>query len=220
MLTALLTFLGATILVSLAPGPSTAIILRQSIRSGRRAGVAAMLGNETGVLAWGMAAAFGLSALLLASRLAYDTMRVAGAAVLVTVGLRMLWRTIVSNGRAGGAQNKHGERSKEEEVTVPGDTSGRAFRLGLLTNLANPKAGVFAVSFLPQFVPHGAPVFPMLILFSVLWVMIDAVWYLTLIWLAGRAHRVLRRPVVQRRMEQASGLVLVGVGVTLAVEST
>jgi threonine/homoserine/homoserine lactone efflux protein len=209
MLTALLTFLGATILVSLAPGPSTAIILRQSIRSGRRAGVAAMLGNEAGVLAWGMAAAFGLSALLLASRLAYDTMRVAGAAVLVTVGLRMLWRTIVSN-----------DSEPSEDAAAPGDTSGRAFRLGVLTNLANPKAGVFAVSFLPQFVPHGAPVFPMLILFSVLWVMIDAVWYLTLIWLAGRAHRVLRRPVVQHRMEQASGLVLVGVGVTLAVEST
>jgi threonine/homoserine/homoserine lactone efflux protein len=96
---------------------------------------------------------------------------------------------------------------------------GRACRQGLVTNFANPKAGVFAVSFLPQFVPHGAPVLPTLLAFSVIWAVVDLIWYFPLVWLAGRVGGVLRRPSVRRRMEQVSGAVLVGLGVRLAVEA-
>src|SRR5262245_57374973 len=99
MIQTLFAFAGAAAVVALVPGPSTAIIIRQSVVSGRRAGVAAMLGNESGVLLWGLAAAFGLSALLLASRIAYDTMRIAGAVFLITLGLRALWHSR----RRGGA---------------------------------------------------------------------------------------------------------------------
>lgn len=72
LVTGLVAFIGAAFVVSLVPGPSTVMIIRQSVRSGRRAGMATMLGNEVGVLVWGLAATFGLSALLVASRLAYD----------------------------------------------------------------------------------------------------------------------------------------------------
>jgi threonine/homoserine/homoserine lactone efflux protein len=206
MLESLLAFAGAAVIVALVPGPSTAIIVRQSVVSGRRAGVAAMLGNESGVLLWGLAAAFGLSALLLASRLAYDVMRVAGAVFLVSLGVRMLWR---SRRRA----------AVDEDFPQAPASAWRAYRLGLLTNAANPKAGVFAVSFLPQFVPHGAPVLPVLVVFSLVWALIDAVWYLSLIWVAGRAGRAFRRPAVRRRLERISGVVLVGLGLRLAASS-
>src|SRR3954469_2076719 len=104
MLQTLIAFAGAAAVVALVPGPSTAIIVRQSVTAGGRAGgggvlghegggVAAMLGNECGVVLWGLAAAFGLSALLLASRVAYDAMRVTGAVFLVTLGVRALWRS-------------------------------------------------------------------------------------------------------------------------------
>lgn len=89
MLQTLIAFAGAAAVVALVPGPSTAIIVRQSVTAGRRAGVAAMLGNECGVLLWGLAAAFGLSALLLASQVAYDAMRIGGAVFLVALGLRL-----------------------------------------------------------------------------------------------------------------------------------
>jgi threonine/homoserine/homoserine lactone efflux protein len=207
MIQTLLAFTGAAIVIALVPGPSTAVILRQSVAAGRRAGVAAMLGNETGVLLWGMAAAFGLSALLLASRIAYDTMRIAGAVLLVWMGARALWSA--RRGTAG-AEPVAGERAASR---------WRAYRLGLLTNAANPKAGVFAVSFLPQFVPHGAPVLPVLVLLSLIWALVDMVWYLSLIWLAGRAGRALDRPRVRRRLEQLSGVVLVGLGLRLAADS-
>ncbi len=205
MVGSLVAFAGAAALVSMVPGPSTAVIVRQSVTSGRRAGVAAMLGNEAGVVLWGLAAAFGLSALLLASRVAYDVMRVAGAVFLVSMGVRALWRS---------------RRDAGEVVAEVAAASGwRVFRLGLLTNFANPKAGVFAISFLPQFVPAGAPVLPVLVVFSLVWALIDVVWYLMLIWVAGRAGRAFARPVVRRWLERVSGVVLVGLGVRLAAAS-
>jgi threonine/homoserine/homoserine lactone efflux protein len=205
MLTSLLAFVGAACLVAMVPGPSTAVILRRSVINGRASGVATALGNEAGVLLWGFAAAFGLSALLLASRIAYDAMRIAGAALLVWMGARALLR----------ARHATTPEATGDEPTV---SSWRAFRLGLLTNVANPKAGVFAVSFLPQFVPHGAPVLPALTLFSLTWAVIDLAWYLPLVWLAGRARAAFQRPAVRRRLEQLSGTVLVALGLRLALD--
>lgn len=206
MLTAYMTFIGAACLIAMVPGPSTAIILRRSVLNGRASGVVTVLGNEVGVVLWGFAAAFGLSALLLASRIAFDTMRITGAAVLVWLGARALWNSRHAVGMAA-------------ETDEPAVSHWRAFRFGLFTNFANPKAGVFAVSFLPQFVPHGAPVLPTLLLFSVTWAVIDLVWYLPLVWLAGRARAVFQRPAVRRRLERISGAVLVALGLRLALDS-
>jgi threonine/homoserine/homoserine lactone efflux protein len=104
-------------------------------------------------------------------------------------------------------------------VEVPAVSLRRAYWHGLVTNFANPKAGVFAVSFLPQFVPRGAPVLPTLLAFAVIWALVDLVWYVPLVRPAGRVGGVLRRPSVRRRMERISGVVLVGLGVRLATES-
>lgn len=211
MLESLIAFAGAAVLIAMVPGPSTVVIMRQSMRSGRRAGLATVLGNEAGVLAWGVAAAVGVSALLAASRLAYEGLRVAGAVVLVWFGVRALWHA-----RRGVAAV--GEYA-EPGVSGPGVSGWRCFRLGLVTNFANPKAGVFAVSFLPQFVPEGWPVAGVLVGFSVLWALIDLAWYTVVVWLVGAARRVLGRPGVRRRLEQVSGVVLVGLGVRLAAEA-
>jgi threonine/homoserine/homoserine lactone efflux protein len=211
----LIAFLGAAVLIALAPGPSTVMILRQSVTS-RRAGAVTVLGNETGVLLWGLAAAFGLSAVLVASRVAYDGMRLLGAGVLIWFGARALWQVR----RRGGERTDVGAPSDvvAEVVAVEGSL-WRSYRLGVLTNLANPKAGVFAVSFLPQFVPDGAPVLATLVLFSVLWAVIDSIWYLGIVWLVGRVREVVERPSVRRRLEQVSGVVLVGLGIRLATET-
>ncbi|MGW3772118.1 LysE family translocator [Actinomadura verrucosospora] len=218
MLESLLAFAGAAVLIALVPGPSTVVIMRQSLRSGRRAGLWAVLGNETGVLLWGVAAAVGLSALLAASRLAYEGLRVAGAVVLVWFGVRALWGAR----RGGPAATAAGEDLRDERGgggAGAGASGWRSYRLGLVTNFANPKAGVFAVSFLPQFVPEGWPVAAVLVGFSVLWALIDLVWYTAVVWLVGSARRVLGRPVVRRRLDQVSGVVLVGLGVRLAAEA-
>ncbi|MET8866044.1 LysE family translocator [Nonomuraea sp. NPDC004580] len=202
----LLAFIGACVLVAMAPGVSTAVILRQTLASGRGSGVAATLGNETGILLWGLAAAFGLSALVVASQLAYDVMRVTGAVVLVVMGAQALWQA----------------RKPVPVTAVEGDAvAGRrgAYLAGLGTCLANPKAAVFAMSFLPQFVPAGQDVPLTLVTLAVVWVAVDVVWYLMLIWAVAQAKAWLGRPSVKRRLEQISGVVLIGLGVRMAVES-
>lgn len=143
MLSTLLAFLGACTLIAASPGPSTVLIIKQSLRS-RRSGFLTVLGNETGVFIWGVVAAFGLTALLAASEAAYDVMRIVGAAVLVGFGIQAL-RQARRTGKAAG-----GWESEEK-------SGWAAYRGGLLLNLANPKAAIFAMSFLPQFVPEGAP---------------------------------------------------------------
>ncbi|MEV7990937.1 LysE family translocator [Streptomyces sp. NPDC086077] len=208
MMTSVVAFVGAALLIAMVPGPSTVVILRRTVVNGRRTGMATMVGNECGVLLWGLAAAFGLSALLLASQVAYDVIRIVGAAVLVWMGARALWQARRPGPVADG---------------VPGGTAAvslrRAYRQGLVTNFANPKAGVFAVSFLPQFVPDGAPALPTLLALSVIWAVVDLIWYIPLVWLAGRVAGVLQRRSVRRRMDQLSGALLVGLGVRLATES-
>ncbi|MEV6030869.1 LysE family translocator [Nonomuraea sp. NPDC052116] len=202
----LLAFVGACVLVAMAPGVSTAIILRQTLRAGRGSGMAATLGNETGILLWGLAAAFGLSALLVASQLAYDVMRVVGAVVLVVMGAQALWQA-----------RKSTPTTEVEGAVVPGWRG--PYLAGLGTCLANPKAAVFAMSFLPQFVAPGQNVPVTLATLAVVWVLVDLAWYGLLIWTVARAKAVLGRPAVRRRLEQISGVVLIGLGVRLAVES-
>ncbi|WP_241564054.1 LysE family translocator [Nonomuraea polychroma] len=200
----LLAFAGACVLVAMVPGVSTAIILRQTLRAGRGSGMAATLGNETGILLWGLAAAFGLSALLVASQLAYDVMRVAGAVVLVVMGAQSLWQA-----RKGAPP--------PEVATAPGWRG--AYLAGVGTCLANPKAAVFAMSFLPQFVPPGQNVPVTLVTLAVVWVLIDLLWYGLLVWAVAQAKEWLGRPAVRRTLERISGVVLIGLGVRLVVES-
>lgn len=209
MVEALVAFCGAALLVSMVPGPSTVVIMRESALGGRAAGIAALAGNEAGMLGWALVAAAGLSALLAVSELAYDVLRVTGAAVLVWLGAQTLWR-------ARRPPAPGGDR-------LPAATSQRrlwrSFRTGVVTAAANPKAGVFVVSFLPQFIPPGAPVPAMLPALALLWVAIDVIWYLGMVWLVGTLRPLVTRPQVQRRLEQACGALLVGLGARLAAES-
>ena len=206
MLTTLVAFLGACTLVAASPGPSTVLIIRHSLHS-RRSGFLTVLGNETGVFVWGVVAAFGLTALLTASEVAYDVMRVVGAVVLVGFGVQTL--------RAA-RRARHEPRSEVEAV---GGRSGWAsYRAGLLLNLANPKAAVFALSFLPQFVPDGAPHLPAMVGLAALWAVYEIGYYGLYVWFVGRMKSLLSRAGVRRRLEQVSGGVLLLLGVRMALE--
>lgn len=214
LLARVLAFAGAALLLAMAPGPATATLLRQTIRHGRRRGVATVAGIESGVLFWAVAASAGLSALLAASTVAYDVIRIAGAIVLIGLGVQALVRS------------RHEQENTELDGGVVGPASstvgrgGRsAYRAGLVTNLANPKAGVFAISFLPQFIPHGYPVLPTGLLLAAVWVCCDGTWYLTLTAIVHGARRMFSRGVVRQRLEALSGVALVGFGVRLALES-
>ena len=205
MPTTLLAFLGACTLIAASPGPSTVLIIKQSLHS-RRSGFLTVLGNEAGVFIWGVVAAFGLTALLTASEVAYDVMRVVGAVVLVGFGIQALRQAR----RAKGA---------DDGVREGAPKSGwHSYRGGLLLNLANPKAAVFAMSFLPQFVPDGAPHLPAMVGLAALWAVYEVGYYGLYVWFVGRLKSVLSRAGVRRRLEQVSGGVLLLLGVRMALE--
>ncbi|MFC8343957.1 LysE family translocator [Streptomyces sp. NPDC057280] len=206
----LIAFLGACTLVAASPGPSTVLIIKQSLHS-RRSGFLTVLGNETGVFVWGLVAAFGLTALLTASEMAYDVMRVVGAVVLVAFGVQALRQA--RRGRTEGAEQA------VDGWTGGGKSGWAAYRGGLLLNLANPKAAVFAMSFLPQFVPAGAPHLPTMVGLAALWAVYEVGYYGLYVWFVGRMRAVLSRAGVRRRLEQVSGGVLLLLGVRLALEN-
>lgn len=209
----LLPFLGACLLVAMSPGPSTVLIIRNSMR-GRRSGLLTVLGNETGVFVWGVVAAFGLTALLAASEVAYDVMRYAGAVVLIVFGMQAIRSARRGDGDGVGFAGDAGEAAADS----PEGTGWHTYRAGLLLNLANPKAAIFAMSFLPQFVPAGAPQLPAMVGLAALWAVFEVGYYATYVWGVGRLKRVLSRPGVRRRLEQVSGGVLLALGARLALE--
>lgn len=220
LLSHVLAFAGAALLLAIAPGPATAVLLRQTIRHGRRRGIATVAGIEAGVLFWAVTAAVGLSALLAASTVAYDVLRIAGAIVLIGLGVQALLRSRHEHENTdpdGGAAGVDANVSVASGLDNSRDAR-RAFRAGLLTNIANPKAGVFAISFLPQFIPRDDPVLPTGLLLAAVWVLCDGSWYLALTAVVHAARRIFARSSTRRRLEAVSGVALVGFGVRLALE--
>jgi threonine/homoserine/homoserine lactone efflux protein len=206
MLTAVLAFALAALVINVAPGLDTLLVLRTSLAQGRTGGVAAAAGIVVGCCAWGLATAVGLTALLTASRLAYDVLRICGAAYLVWLGTMALWHA------------RHKDAPREAPEPVVARSRFASFRAGVGTNLLNPKAGVFYMSLVPQFMPHGAPVFGTTLLFTAIDVAELAVWYWVVTGAAAKLGERLRRPSVRRRMEQVTGVAFLGFAVNLLAD--
>lgn len=200
----LLAFIAAATLLTITPGLDTALVLRTATADGRRPALLAALGIALGCLTWGMAVSLGLGVLLRASELAYTLLKVCGAAYLMWLGVELLIRP----------RNRLNTASGEE---VQGGR--QAFGRGLLANLLNPKVGVFYVTFLPQFVPSGAPVAGYSLFLASLHVLLTLVWFCILIAATVPLGRFLRQPVVVRRLDRLVGGVFIAFGVRLAVSS-
>lgn len=201
-LSLLATFLAAATILTMTPGVDTAMVLRAATVDGRGAAVLAALGIGLGCLVWGAAVALGLGTLLQASELAYAAVKLAGAAYLVWLGAGLLLRPRQAIGAADPVRGQ-GRRS--------------AFWRGLLTNLLNPKVGVFYVTFLPQFVPHGAPVGATIFLYASLHVVLGLVWSAGLIAATVPLGLFLSRPRAVRTLDRLTGAVFVGFGLRLAL---
>jgi threonine/homoserine/homoserine lactone efflux protein len=206
-------FLLACIVLAALPGPATALFIHRTLRDGRSAGLAAVAGNEIGLFLWLLAGGVGLSALLTANRVLFDAMHLVGALVLIVLGVQA-WRS-VRHGEAGDTFAS----SLTTRLRASGGP-GSAFRASLTSIAANPKAAVFAVSFLPQFLPRHGALLPTVLVLAIVQVTLDAVYCSGVVFLADRARRFLGRAMIRRRIERGLALVLVGLGCEFAFEAT
>jgi threonine/homoserine/homoserine lactone efflux protein len=196
----LATFMLASFLLWITPGPDTMYILARSIAQGTRAGVFSVLGISCGILVHTAMAAFGLSALLAASAAAFQALKVAGAGYLIYLGIQAMRRP-----------------GKLATPQVDAAEPGRIFRQGVLTNALNPKVAIFFLAFLPQFVDPTAGLGPLpFLLLGGLFVTGGTLWCLLLAAGAAGATRAIRRNAgVMTWLERLSGCVYIGLGLNL-----
>jgi threonine/homoserine/homoserine lactone efflux protein len=129
-------FISVALVLVFIPGPNTLYIIARSVQQGRKAGILSSLGVQVGTLFHIAAAAFGLSALLVSSALAFNAVKYAGAAYLIYLGVK----TLLTDGPL------------EETRDVRQASLFRVFYQGAFVNLLNPKTALFFFAFLPQFI--------------------------------------------------------------------
>jgi threonine/homoserine/homoserine lactone efflux protein len=195
----------AALAVLLFPGPAVMYITALGLREGRTPALGAAVGLGIGNFVQVIAAAVGLSALLLSSALAFTALKYVGAAYLIYLGIQTLRnREIVA-----------------DEIAVRRTTVMREFRRGIVVNTLNPKVAIFFLAFMPAFVdPERGPVAVQVLLlgtlFAVLGTVTDALYGVTAgefgVWLRGRRS-------IQRRIQTASGLTYIALGLLAAISN-
>jgi threonine/homoserine/homoserine lactone efflux protein len=199
----LLAFTAAATLLTITPGLDTALVLRTAFVGNPRGAAFAGLGIAVGCFCWACLVALGLGALLAASHLAYAVLRWIGAAYLVWTGFKML-------------------RHPRRNFVVKGEIDKgirAAFATGALTNLLNPKVGIFYVSFLPQFVPNGISVPPYILLLGAIHALLGLVWFTCLILATRPIASFLSRPATVNACDRLTGGIFMAFGVGLALGS-
>ena len=223
---AYLLFVTAAVALILTPGPDTVFVLTQGVSTGKRGGLASALGVSTGILVHTTAATLGLAALLRASALAYAAVKYAGAAYLVYLGAKTLWRgqDLDLTSDAGEPAGEAGGLATDSDSDP--DLRG-GFLRGVTVNVLNPKVALFFLAFLPQFVgagggpaaSGGTPTAAMLALGGA-YAVLTAAYLGTVGLVSGGVRSAFRaRPRLADGLRWISGSVLVGLGAALALDA-
>jgi threonine/homoserine/homoserine lactone efflux protein len=195
-------FLLAALVIAAVPGPGIFYVAARTIAGGRKAGIASTFGNATGGLVHVVAGGLGVSAIILASAELFTVLKFAGALYLVWLGFRTF---------------------REAGVAQPGPIepvgARQAFRNGVVVEALNPKTAAFFLAFVPQFIDpaagHAALQFIALGLISVT---LNTLADVIVVAVAATARATLsRKPALERRLRQGSGLFIAGLGISLAL---
>ncbi len=203
----LLPFLAVVGVLTVLPGPDTALALRNAARGGSTAAWYTGLGCCSGLAVWAAATVGGLAALLAASGAVLDVLRVAGAAYLALLGLRAL-RAAAGRER----QDTGGVR-----VRPPAISRRTAYRQGLTSNLLNPKIALLFLSLLPQFVAPGEARATTTAILAAAFVLMGLLWWTLFSLAVGFVGRAMARRPIRRGVEALAGTVLLGLAARVAV---
>jgi threonine/homoserine/homoserine lactone efflux protein len=202
---AMTSFAIAALLLIMVPGPDQALVTRNCLVGGRRAGLLTVLGGVSGVSIHACAAAAGLSALLMASATAFTVLKIVGAAYLVWIGIQML------------RSARHAGQDIAVEHLPQARWPGAYLRQGFFSNAFNPKVALFFLTFLPQFISAGAtsPRAQALLL-SAVFAGLYVAWFGGYVAAVDRLGRWLRGPRVRARIERVAAALMLTVAVRLA----
>src|SRR5712692_411981 len=198
-------FFAAALLLAVTPGPGIFYVLARTLAGGRREGFQSSIGTFFGGLFHVFAAALGISAILAASAVAFHTVKYAGAAYLIFLGIKMIRSRNVP---------------LQDNTAVEGSTPSRgAFRQGTLTEALNPKTALFFLSFIPQFIaPERGHIFFQFLLLGSISVILNTTADLVVVLLAAPLERKLKNSARFRRNQRvASGVGMIGLGAYVAL---
>lgn len=202
----LLGFSAVALVLVLVPGPDFAVVVPNALR-GRWAGIATAFGTASGLAVHAGIAAAGLSAIVLASDLAFSAVKYLGAAFLVFLGLRSLWKS----------RGSHPEQEVPAVERSRALTRRGAYRQGLLVNVLNPKAPLIYLSIMPQFLQPNLSSTGQLAAMSAILVGLALTWYVVLTLLVS-----VMRPIIEQFrvwIDRVTGVILIVLGVRVALES-
>lgn len=205
----LVPFLAVVALAYVTPGPDWFLVMRHAMRS-RRAGLLAGLGVSCGLLVHTAAAALGVAAVLLSSATAFTVLKVVGGVYLIYLGIRA-WRDGWSGWRAVSEQ---AATEVEADETWP---ARRILTTSFLGNVLNPKAALFFVAVLPQFVSTGSPVAAQILALGLLDVAVGLLWWFIFVMGIVAIGRVLRGRRARATIDLVSGIALAGLGGAVAL---
>ncbi|MEW2812575.1 LysE family translocator [Streptomyces massasporeus] len=209
----LIGFLGVVLVAYVVPGPDFLVVVRSAAEDASK-GRAAALGAQTGLCVHMLAAAAGLSVIATRSPMVFDGIRLMGAAYLVYLGVR----AVLAARRAA----RVGRNEKESAPHAPsegGPVGGHfrsGFTQGFLTNLLNPKAALFFLSVLPQFVDGDGPLARQIFFLGTLDILIGVAYWFALVLVAARLRALLSRPTIRHRWELTTGWLFIAIGVSVA----
>jgi threonine/homoserine/homoserine lactone efflux protein len=192
-----------TVLIIVAvPGQGVAMVLRQSILSGKQAAIYSVLGNSSGLIIWGILSSIGLSAIFQASPTAFNILKWAGVLYLTFLSIQTLREL---KNEAGKFEFESGEKAKG---------FGAAYRIGITTNLTNVKAAVFSVGLVPQFVPKSFNLGLGIFLLCCIWAVISMSWYSIMITIVDKSSRWIQKTKVRRALTafSAVGIAVLAIG--------
>ncbi len=196
-------FVLATALLVMIPGQGVAMVLRQSIIGGPKAAFLSSIGNCLGILIWSVSSAIGLSAIFTRSDTAYSILKWSGVIFLMFIS----GQTFLS------LRQEFGRFDLESTETT---STWASFRLGLITNLTNAKAAVYAVAFIPAFIPKETSLGFGIIVLGTVWALISITWNIGLIWTVQKSASYIQRPTVRRALTAVSAIGILGIAVSLA----
>ncbi len=206
MLSNIVTFSILAGILVIIPGLDFALVLRYATTQSRKSALVVMLGITSGLFVWGTFASLGISAILQASETAFNVLKVTGACYMIWMGIGFIRNSL--------------KDSSEALMEIQKIRSQRIFTRGLFSNLLNPKAGVFYLSVLPQFIPAGSNHLLFGLFLASIHAVITIIFFISLILFINMLKDFFIQPGVVKVMERISGVAVIGFGAKLLLSES